>query len=60
VAFALGVVLAFIPGPAVLFFALAAVLVATQSRWLAERLDRAEVKLRHVIAARKHRERPGH
>jgi hypothetical protein len=61
VSFAIGVVLAFIPGPAVLFFALAAALVATQSRWLAKQLDRAEVKIREWIDShRRPRERPGH
>jgi hypothetical protein len=46
VAFAIGVVLVFIPGPAILFFLIAAALVATQALWLARRLDRAEVALR--------------
>ena len=41
-----GVVFAFIPGPAVLFFALSAALFATQSLWLARKLDRAELALR--------------
>ena len=44
--FAVGVVLAFIPGPAVVFFGLTAALSATQSRWVAERLDHAELYLR--------------
>ncbi|HET7539570.1 MAG TPA: hypothetical protein VFK05_06855 [Polyangiaceae bacterium] len=43
-----GVLFAFIPGPAVLFFALSAALFATQSLWLARRLDRAELALRKV------------
>ena len=43
-----GVLFAFIPGPAILFFALSAALFATQSLWLARRLDRAELVLRHV------------
>jgi len=43
-----GVLFAFIPGPAVLFFALSAALFATQSLWLARRLDRAELALRHA------------
>jgi len=61
VSFAIGVVLAFIPGPAILFFALAAALVATQSSWLAGQLDRAEVKVREWIDShRRPRERPGH
>jgi hypothetical protein len=46
VTFAIGVVLVFIPGPAILFFLITAALVATQALWLARKLDRAEVKLR--------------
>ena len=42
----IGVLFAFIPGPAVLFFALSAALFATQSLWLARRLDRGELALR--------------
>jgi hypothetical protein len=61
VSFVIGVVLAFIPGPAILFFALTAALLATQSSWLAERLDRAEVKGRHWLDShRGPKERPGH
>jgi hypothetical protein len=61
VSFAIGVVLAFVPGPAILFFALAAALVATQSIWLARELDRAEMKVREWIDShRRPRERPGH
>jgi hypothetical protein len=52
---AIGVVLAFIPGPAILFFALAAALTATQSRWLACKLDRAEIYV-HALW-RKHKRR---
>jgi hypothetical protein len=44
--FAIGVVLAFIPGPAVVFFALSATLLATQSLYVARALDRTEVWLR--------------
>ena len=44
--FVIGVILAFIPGPAILFFAITAALIATQSRWLAARLDRGEVYVR--------------
>jgi len=44
--FAIGVVLAFIPGPAVVFFALTATLLATQSLRVARALDRTEVWLR--------------
>jgi hypothetical protein len=49
VAFALGVVFAFIPGPGVLFFALAGALLAPESRRLAIALDWTEVKLRELI-----------
>jgi hypothetical protein len=41
----IGVLFAFIPGPAVLFFALSAALFATQSLWFARLLDRAELAL---------------
>lgn len=51
----IGVILAFIPGPAILFFALAAALTATQSRWLACKLDRAEIYV-HALW-RKHKRR---
>jgi hypothetical protein len=47
ISFAIGVVLAFIPGPAVVFFALSAALIATQSRPVARFLDRAELWSRH-------------
>lgn len=50
----IGVLFAFIPGPAVLFFALSAALFATQSLWLARRFDRAELSLRHAWASLKH------
>ena len=43
VSLAVGVVLVFIPGPAFVFFILAGALLATQSRWVARRLDRIEV-----------------
>ncbi|HTM22657.1 MAG TPA: PGPGW domain-containing protein [Kofleriaceae bacterium] len=45
-AFAIGVVLVFLPGPAFVFFLLAAALLSTQALWLARALDRGEVKLR--------------
>jgi hypothetical protein len=48
VSFAVGVVLVFIPGPAVVFFALTGALLATQSAWLAKKLDAAEVKGRKL------------
>ncbi|HET9929606.1 MAG TPA: hypothetical protein VFQ35_02915 [Polyangiaceae bacterium] len=44
-----GVLFAFIPGPAVLFFALSAGLFAVQSAWVAARLDRLEVAIRSQI-----------
>jgi len=47
---AVGVVFAFIPGPAVLFFALSAALLAAQSEWIARRLDRGEVKGRQLAS----------
>jgi hypothetical protein len=49
VSFAVGVVLVFIPGPAVVFFALTATLLAGQSPWCARRLDTAEIWLRHAL-----------
>jgi hypothetical protein len=45
----IGVLFAFIPGPAVLFFGLSAALFATQSLWLARLLDRGELALRHAV-----------
>ncbi len=48
VLFAAGVVFAFIPGPAVVFFALCAALLAAQSAWVARLLDRGEVKGRQL------------
>jgi hypothetical protein len=51
VSFAGGLVLMFIPGPAVLFFALAGALLATQSLWVARRLDQGEVWGRRAIAS---------
>lgn len=44
-----GVLFAFIPGPAVLFFAVSAGLFAVQSMWMAKRLDRFEVVLRGAL-----------
>jgi hypothetical protein len=62
VLFALGVVFAFIPGPAVVFFALCAAALAAQSAWIARLLDRGEVKGRRLArqaraAWRRRRER---
>lgn len=51
VAFAIGVVLAFIPGPAVVFFALSGALLSTQSRWVARTLDKGEVWGRKALAS---------
>ena len=50
-AFAVGVVLAFIPGPAVVFFAVSGALLSTQSRWVARALDKGEVWGRKVLAS---------
>jgi hypothetical protein len=48
ISFLIGVVLAFIPGPAILFFAITGALLATQSRWVARELDAIELKLRDL------------
>lgn len=45
VAVVIGVILVFVPGPAVLFFALAGALLAPESRRLAAGLDWTELKL---------------
>jgi hypothetical protein len=45
---AVGVVLMFIPGPAILFYFVAGSLLATESRAIARLLDWIEVKLRKV------------
>lgn len=45
-AFAIGVVLSIMPGPAFVFYGLAAGLAAMQSAWIARGLDRTEVVLR--------------
>ncbi|MDB6114838.1 MAG: hypothetical protein JWQ83_2002 [Lacunisphaera sp.] len=45
---AIGVVLVFIPGPAIVFFALAGALLASDCLWLARVLDWSEVKLRRL------------
>lgn len=46
--FAAGIVFAFIPGPAVLFFALCGAVLAQQSLWVAKHLDQFELWLRHL------------
>jgi hypothetical protein len=51
VAFAVGVVLMFIPGPAILFFLIAGGLFATQSLWVARALDWTEVRIRAAAKA---------
>jgi hypothetical protein len=55
VSFVIGVILAFIPGPAVVFFALTAALVAVLSHWVAKRFDLAELKVRELVERFKHR-----
>jgi hypothetical protein len=49
ISFLIGIVLAFIPGPAILFFAITAALLATQSRAVARKLDAAELKGREWL-----------
>jgi multisubunit Na+/H+ antiporter MnhG subunit len=49
VAFVIGVILVFIPGPAFVFFALAGALVASESLVVARSLDWIEVKIRAVV-----------
>jgi hypothetical protein len=49
-ALAIGVVLMFIPGPAIVFFFLAGSLLAAESRAVARLLDWSEVKLRKVAS----------
>ncbi|HEX2100181.1 MAG TPA: PGPGW domain-containing protein [Candidatus Synoicihabitans sp.] len=45
---AIGVVLMFIPGPAILFFIIAGALLAEESRFVARALDASEVRLRRL------------
>jgi multisubunit Na+/H+ antiporter MnhG subunit len=49
VSFAVGIVLVFIPGPAILFFAITGALLATQSLLVARALDNAELKARALL-----------
>jgi hypothetical protein len=49
VSFVIGVILAFIPGPAILFFAITAALIATQNKWVAKEFDRAELAIRRLL-----------
>jgi hypothetical protein len=44
--------LMFTPGPAIIFWALAAFLIAGESLWLARLLDRSELALRRVFRRR--------
>lgn len=53
-AFAVGLILAFIPGPAIVFFLLAGSLLAAESRGLARLLDWGEVRLRALWKRGKH------
>jgi hypothetical protein len=55
-----GVVLVFIPGPAVVFFAFAAALTSTQSLSLARKLDRSELYTRAVWRKHQRRRRERH
>jgi hypothetical protein len=57
---AIGVVLVFIPGPAIVFFALAVALIATQSRWVAKRADAAELALRKLWKRLRHKHTRAH
>jgi hypothetical protein len=54
-AFAIGILLTFIPGPAFVFYGLAGALAATESAWLARTLDRGELAARRLIARFQHR-----
>lgn len=48
VAFGIGVLLSILPGPAFVFYGIAAALAAMESAWAARFLDRVEVNLRMV------------
>lgn len=48
VSLAIGIVLVFIPGPAFVFFLLSGVMLASQWRWVADLLDRGEIKGRAI------------
>jgi uncharacterized protein (TIGR02611 family) len=50
VCFLIGVVLTFIPGPAILFFFLGGGLLATESRWVARKMDWIEVRCRRLFS----------
>ena len=59
VAFGIGVVLTVMPGPAIVFFALAGALAAIESQRVALGLDRGEELVRGLIARWHHRRRLG-
>jgi len=50
-AFVVGVILVFIPGPAILFFLIAGGLFATQSLFVARALDWSELRTRAAVKA---------
>jgi hypothetical protein len=52
-----GVILVFIPGPAILFFAITAALLATQNHWVARHCDRAELAIRKLLRSLRHKRR---
>ena len=49
ISFVVGVILVFIPGPAILFFAITAAVLATQSSGVAKQLDHTELWLRKLL-----------
>ena len=56
-ALGIAVLLSVLPGPAIVFYAAAAGLIAMQSAWVARTLDRGEVAVRDAIAKRRRRGR---
>ncbi|HKP60618.1 MAG TPA: hypothetical protein VJV78_28015 [Polyangiales bacterium] len=57
ISFVIGVILAFIPGPAILFFAITAAILATQSQAVAKQLDHTELWLRKLLRQLKDKRR---
>lgn len=57
ISLAIGVVLVFIPGPAVVFFGISAALLACLFRPVANSLDKTEVWLRKLVARYRRRKR---
>jgi hypothetical protein len=56
--FGIGVALSILPGPAIVFFAVAGALAAMESAWIARALDRAELWFRKRVSRyRRRRER---